>query len=171
MSLLKNSHLTEKIQQNSQRKNLASILALEAYKRLSGTIDKTLFFPESSNVISHVISITNSKNARCNNFLPSEKEKAYELVRYKISALQKDEINLMLFFPSYSRGEIYIASELPVLVVDYRAVGEWFEILQGSLDFFFCIFPNFCSGVVLDSYAANPELHGSDEPMCDIYSW
>ena len=72
---------------------------------------------------------------------------------------------------SYSRSELYIASELPVLVVDYRAAGEWFEMQQDHLDFFFCIFPNFCSGVVLDSYAANPELHGSDEPMCDIYSW
>lgn len=166
-------NLLIKIVQNTQRRHVNRFLAEDISEALAKSIARAIYFPDSSDILQQAMTMLgDARVSKQTFFVP-----AYHLIDKKaLAAIEKlpDLPAVLCFFPTYHANNEYVSSDLPVLEIARASTAHWYRfnaLRKDQLSFFFCIAPDFSSGMIMDVCAGDPMTSGSDHPIYELYSW
>lgn len=153
----------------AQEKRLALLQRVNFEKLLlnSGLVFDLIQFPESFVLLGEIKHIENSKDG----------QETQDMVRsfgclLRFAASQKGKCILCL--PGLSPQGGFLYGSYPSIKVDaenlpslLKSVNTKFE----KFDYLALVSEDLKHGVVLDVYAGDPEIHGSDKEVCKITEW
>ncbi len=157
-------NLATKLLQQSQRRCLTVFLQEISDLSLKESITEPQYFPSSSSVLCEVLSIIKLKGITKSTFFIASANLMDKQALAMIRDLQPAQ-ELLCFFPNYSYREKAIVSDLPVLKVKAESAESWYRfnaLNKSELHFFCCATIDLSKGMVVDMYAGNPEISGSD---------
>jgi hypothetical protein len=124
-------------------------------------------FPESSVLLGKIKDIADSKSG-------VETQGTSLLFKYLFDFALNQGETCLLVLPGLSPQSEFIYTQYPVIKAEARQLQPLLQSMQGQLikvDYLALVSESFKHGVVLDFYAGNPEIHGSDKEICQITTW
>ena len=124
-------------------------------------------FPESSILLQKISDIANSKNN-------SEVQGRERLFEYVLNfSINQDEA-YFLILPGLLPQNGFTYTKYPAIKVDAKKIHPLLNLVRGKIaepDYFSLVSEKLEHGIVLDVYAGNPELHGTDKEILQIATW
>jgi hypothetical protein len=124
-------------------------------------------FPESSILLEKIKNITDSKSG-------IETQGGSHLFKYLFDFAVNQSKACLLVLPGLSPQSGFIYTQYPVIKAEAKRLRLLLQSMQGKLievDYLALVSESLEHGVVLDFYAGNPEIHGSDKEICQIITW
>jgi len=133
----------------------------------SDAILDVIQFPESSILLGKIKNITDSKSG-------IEIQGASHLFKYLFDFAVNQSETFLLILPGLSPQSGFVYTRYPALKVGAKQLQPLLRAMQNKLteiDYLALVSESFNHGVVLDVYAGNPEIHGTDKEVCQITVW
>jgi len=133
----------------------------------SGSILDLISFPETSILLEKIKNITNSKSGIETKGVPHLFKNLFDFAANQSEAC-------LLVLPGLSPQGEFVYTQYPVIKVGAKQLKSLLQSMQGQLikvDYLALVSESLKHGVVLDFYAGNPEIHGSDKEICQITTW
>ena len=153
----------------AQEKRLI-LLQKKNLERLSFDSDSILDliqFPESSVLLEKIKNITKAKNG-------TEVQGAAHLFEYLFDFAANQNEACFFILPGLSPQNGFIYTQYPAIKVEAKQLRPLLESIQDQLiqlDYLALVSEKLKHGIVLDVYAGNPEIHGTDKEICQITTW
>lgn len=153
----------------AQEKRLV-LLQKKNFEKLSFSANSILDliqFPESSVLLEKIKNITRLKNCK-------EVQGTAHLFEYLFDFAANQNEACFLILPGLSPQSEFIYTQYPAIKVEAKQLLPLLESIQDQLiqvDYLALVSEKFKHGVVLDVYAGNPEIHGTDKEICQVTTW
>jgi hypothetical protein len=133
----------------------------------SDSILDLIQFPESSVLLEKIKNITKLKNG-------TEIQRTAHLFEYLFDFAANQSEACFLILPGLSPQNEFIYTQYPAIKVGAKQLRPLLESIQGQLiqlDYLALVSERLKHCIVLDVYAGNPEIHGTDKEICQITTW
>ncbi|WP_155736594.1 hypothetical protein [Variovorax paradoxus] len=133
----------------------------------SNSILDLIQFPESSILLEKIKNITKLKNG-------TEAQGAAHLFEHLFDFAANQSDACLLILPGLSPQSGFIYTQYPAIKVEAAQLHPLLESMQKQLtqvDYLALVSEKLKHGIVLDVYAGNPEIHGTNKEICQITTW
>jgi len=124
-------------------------------------------FPESSILLGKIKNMADSRSG-------IETRGTSHLFKYLFDFAVSQSGTFFLILPGLSPQGGFIYTRYPALKVGAKQLQPLLRAMQDKLieiDYLALVSESLHHGVVLDVYAGNPEIHGTDKEVCQITIW